>query len=63
MSGKRKVTKKRRLKVVGTAYSPTKEERKKAVKLPKRYEGRSFDDLVRAAIRPVAIEETDRPGK
>ena len=63
MGRKRKVAKKRRLKVVGTAYSPTKAEKEKTVKLPKRYEEQSFDHVVAAAIRPVEIEEADRPEK
>ena len=54
---------KRKIKVAKSSYSPTKAEKEKAVKLPRKYDGQSFDAIVEAVIRPVEIEETDRPEK
>lgn len=60
---KRGFVMKRKIKVAKSSYSPTKAEKEKAVKLPRKYDGQSFDAIVEAVIRPVEIEETDRPEK
>ena len=61
MQRKRKVVKRQTIKVEKSSYSPTKAERKKFVKIPKKLEGASFDAVVSAAIRPADVVHKNRP--
>lgn len=54
---------KRKIKVPKKTYSPTKAELEEPVKLPRWLEGKSFDEVVKAALRPVDVEEMDERGK
>ncbi len=58
---KRKVVKKRTVKVVKSSYIPSKAELEMEVSVPEGLEGASFDDVVKAVIRPVEVEHTDKP--
>ncbi len=60
-TGKRRAATKGRIKVAKSSYSPTKAETEELVKIPKKLEGASFDAFVSVAIRPVEVEESDKP--